>query len=192
MTQNLTDAGYALAKLFCETNDLPLPELRLTTIDEWAFDWVPAFYRPQHIALCVQKCSGVAGEAVSRNWNWPGATTDKTPYGVIAHELGHHVDWTLSDTKYRYFGNFGHDLMVASGEKSVSGYEADKPHEAFAECFRVYLTNAPLLKELRPKIYELLAARLKPVVADDWTQNLIGNPPSRIVSNLQKNIGATC
>ena len=183
-----TDA-VSLMALFCDKNKLAIPELRLTSLGDWKFDWVPAYYRPQYIDICTTKCSFPAAPLRSRNWNWPGATTDKTPYGVIAHELGHHVDWTVSEVKWRYYGNFSKDLHAASGEPPITDYEADKFWEWFAECFRLFLTNAALLKLLRPRTYALLRARFEPVSCEsDWKSNLVGDPPERIVSNLQNKI----
>lgn len=181
--------GVDLANKFCEVNDLDKPKA-ITPVPWTEWIWpVCAYYRPKEgIKIQLQRCAKLAQAPVSRNWNWPGATTDREPIGVIAHELAHHCDWSVSSQKGSYSGNYSEALMRRSGEPSISSYEGTRREEWFAEIFRLFITNAYLLKELRPKTFELLLGRWKPISDPDWRKQLGANVPARILSNLEKKI----
>src|SRR6266542_543457 len=51
---------------------------------------VCAYYRDGEIEIWVQSCAAIG--RVGRQWSYPGYVVDRTPYGVLAHALGHHVD----------------------------------------------------------------------------------------------------
>lgn len=207
MTQAQDMVYYGSTKLrdeFCSLNDLegvPTPTVSVSTKrDSWKFS-VCAYYRPHTgIVMCLDMCAKLAGPERSRNWNWPGSTTDRTPVGVIAHELGHHYDYHKSEPSRRgaYWGNFSTMICQSTDEKPITSY-AENNAEIFAEWFRLFVTNPPLLKILRPKVYRaLLAAGLKPLFVEDhgrtltWQEclraNSLVNVPERIVTNLDKKV----
>lgn len=184
--QELLDAGKALASRFCAANGLELPEVRESKAAEWPFA-ACAYFRPTYIAICPPKCAfpGYAGRA----WSWPGYVIDRTPYGVVQHELGHFVDWSLSGQKDRYFGNYSKDLRKESGEDAITGY-CPNDAEWFAEIFRLFVTNADLLKRLRPKAYKRLCQDVKPTITKPWQEVLAGAPP-RTIEMAKKKISCT-
>lgn len=47
------------------------------------------FVNAPHSAAPVQK-------PMMRSWSWPGWKTDRTPVGVVAHEVGHHTALVVS------------------------------------------------------------------------------------------------
>jgi hypothetical protein len=112
---------------------------------------------------------------------------DRTPYGVIAHELGHHADWSASDDKGPYYGDYCIKVKKRSGEKPISGY-ADDDWEWFAEMFRLFVTNPVLLMNLRPKTYTILRERWQPVGLFDWKKELGADVPSRVITVIEKRI----
>lgn len=174
--------GEDLAQRFCVLNKLQMPKLRIITSRDWQFS-VCAYYRPTYIAICVEKCAplGKAGRA----WSWPGNTVDRTPYGVIQHELGHHVDHTLSKIKNSYFGDFSVTIRKLSQEPPLTGY-CPNDAEWFAEIFRLFVTNSDLLLMLRPKAHAQLKKYLTPIVVLPW-ENVLSEAPERtLVSNRNK------
>lgn len=185
---SLSERGRERMELFCETNEIDPPKLTIDlfgpTSEFHTFDTC-GYYRKSHIHVCPVKCANVATEAQVRNWNWPGSTTDREPFGVICHELGHHCDWLSGSTKYKYSSEYSVEVMKRSGEKPITSY-CPNPAEWFAEMFRVFVTNAALLKIVRPKTYSVLLESWMPVSSSDWRKELGGNVPDRILKNLER------
>ena len=195
----LLEKGIERMTDFCNLNDISIPEVNVVAPNDWEFSHVCAYYRPDTdsnrkwttpgINICLPHCGRPCGEVQSRNWTWPGNTTDREPYGVICHELGHHCDYWKSDKKGTYFGDYGIRMREASKEPPISGY-ADNDHEWFAEMFRVFVTNPALLKQLRNKTYQLLINDWRELDdTDDWTLRLGCDVPDRVVKSL-RNKGA--
>lgn len=92
------------------------------------------------------------------SWRFPGWKADTTPFGVITHELGHHVDALT-----------GHKRLVGwSKEPPVSSY-ARGHHEGFAEAVKLFITNPDLLRVGRPIRYATLIERgLVPIIDAPW------------------------
>lgn len=180
--QSMLARGQDLMARFCAANELQVP--RVVTVDPrtWAFG-VCAYYRSAEIHLCVEKCAAV-GDA-GMQWSFPGHSVDRTPYGVIAHELGHHVDMAHSTKRDRYRGDFSIGMRALSGEDPLTSYCPDDG-EWFAEMFRLFATNPDLLRHLRPRTHAALAARFKPVFADTWRERLAGAPDRTILSIERK------
>lgn len=181
MTKNdLLAAGIARATEWCELNDVSMPPVEPHEPSEWRFD-VCAYYRPTTIHICLARCAapGLAG----RNWSWPGYAVDRTPYGVVAHELGHHVDHQRSERRGSYFGDFSVKLRRDSGEPPLTGY-APNDVEWFAEMFRLFVTNPILLLNIRPRTYNLmLDAGIKQMLTGDWRETLDAHgAPERILA----------
>ncbi|TWA73960.1 hypothetical protein FBZ83_12627 [Azospirillum brasilense] len=112
------------------------------------------------------------------------------PYGVLAHELGHHVDVLRSTTVDRYRGNFSADLRRQASEPKLTNYCPDDG-EWFAEMFRLFVTNPDLLRGLRPRTYAALIERgFCPVFcSDDWRTRLAGAPARTIDINERRTSG---
>lgn len=187
-TPSLFQRGLDRLAKFCEVNEIPSPSVVMVPKHEWHFDCC-AYYRPTHIKICLPMCAHPATERAVRNWNWPGSTTDREPFGVIAHELGHHCDVLLSTQKGPdlYFGEYGESVCNLSGEKPITSY-APNSAEWFAEMFRLFVTNHALLERLRPKTHKIISNHWKPVSSDDWVAELGGNVPRRILANLWKKV----
>lgn len=192
--ESLFEEGVFLVTAFCRTNGLALPPIRAVPRRDWVVS-ACAYYRPDTdanrkwtspgINVCLDLCAAPAEQGGNpRNWNWPGNVTDREPYGVLAHELGHHVDWSAGTKKGSYGSEYSSEVMEASGEPPLTSY-APNPWEWFAETFRLFVTNHFLLETLRPRAYAELRKRWRPIPRKgDWRSVLGENVPERIVKSL--------
>lgn len=176
----LLELGKVRMSKFCKLNGIDPPMVTEVPKSEWWFD-ACAYYRPdQGIVICTELCAKSGGEERTRNWNWPGNTTDRTPYGVIAHELGHHVDRLSGNTKYAYASDFSELIKEKSGEAPLTSY-APNPAEWFAEHFRLFVTNPDFLRLVRPKTYALFFAHWNPATTRTWSDELGLYVPDRFL-----------
>lgn len=180
---DLMRLGRDLMTRFCAANNVPEPVIELAPSKDWAFG-VCAYYRMNTINLCLAKCApiGLAGAS----WSYPGYTVDRTPYGVIQHELGHHVDVQRSQRVGPYFGDFSIGMRKAAGEEPITSY-CENDYEWFAEMFRLFVTNPDLLSEVRPRTYAEMRKHFTPVVADTWG-HVLGNAPDRTIKQAGKKV----
>lgn len=194
-------AGVDRIMRFCNVNGLSVPSVcRMLPSNRYYNVGSCAFYRPAlGIHIAVERCATAVG--VGRAWSWPGYVIDRTPYGVLAHELGHHVDHLRSrpaKNPHDVESLFSWDIQNVSGEKPLTGYlghyEPNRPAHAtmewFAENFRLFVTNPDLCQRLRPKFYQaLITADIRPVGSEHWKTVLIQhNAPQRIIDQAQKKI----
>lgn len=195
---DLAQLGWDRAVEFCQLNGLPVPAFNPTPRARWVVS-ACAFYRPDTerfrkfttpgVNICLELCAAPCDESPGRNWSWPGSTTDRTPYGVVAHEIGHHVDWLTGEHKGDYFSEFSEQAKAASGEPGLTSYAEQNPAEWFAEAFRLFVTNADLLRQVRPKTFAFLRERWRPVGERSWLESLGANVPAKVVKAM-KNKGA--
>jgi hypothetical protein len=190
--ENLYTAGIILMQDFCKYNNILEPKInRLAKTDRLYSLGTCAFYRPETITIMVEKCAnrGYAGRA----WSWPGYAIDRTPYGVIQHELGHHVDNYFSVRDGELFSK---KVYESSKESPLTGYLGTDKEEVtyfkewFAEHFRLFVTNPDLSANIAPKFfYFMVGFGFLPVFNTDWEQTLLGNlANSRIVEQARKKI----
>lgn len=181
---DLAATGAQLVARFCDLNAIDPPSIVRHDSSVWRFD-ACAYYRPTAINICVPRCAavGVAGQA----WSYPGYVIDRTPYGVMAHELGHHVDVLFGKVVDRYRSDFSAELRRETGEAKITNYCPDDG-EWFAEIFRLFCTNPDLLQAIRPRTYGALSARgLKPVWSDSWRERLTF-APARTIAQCERRI----
>lgn len=195
--------GAGLVANFCKVNRMPAPAFHDVLRGDWLVD-ACAYYRPDTeanrkwmvrtrgqgpgINICLELCQKPCPAHNSRNWSWPGSSVDRTPYGVLAHELGHHCDWLTGEKKWTYGSEYSERVMKDSGEPPLTSYAPD-PEEWFAEMFRLFVTNSDLLLALRPATYGILKERWEPVERRHWQTVLGINVPPRVV-RAQVNKGA--
>jgi len=193
-------AGVSLAERFCKFNGISMPGVeRLNPSQREYHLGTCAYYRPYIIHIMVEKCAhrGLGGRA----WSWPGYVIDRTPYGVIQHELGHHVDTIRTGQVSRenlMDKLFSKQIWEVSREAPLTGYlgtDKEAPTfymEWFAENFRLFVTNPDLSKKLRPKFYAgVVQSGINPPPHDDWEMELLwADAPPRIVEQARKKIGA--
>jgi len=176
--------GRLLAQAWCALNDMPVPDVVVVPSKEWHFGSTCAYYRNHVTTICVERCAsiGVAGPA----WSYPGYSVDRTPYGVIQHELGHHVDWLRSTRRGPYFGDFSIAMRKSSGEKPLTSY-CPNDAEWFAEMFRLFVTNPDLLRILRPRTHDEMVYHFRPVTDSNWRE-VLRNAPERNIQAIERKI----
>jgi hypothetical protein len=187
--QGLFDRGVARARLFCWANDVELPPITVVPAEDWHVN-ACAYYRPtEGVRICLKHCARAAAQAQVRTWSWPGSVTDREPYGVVCHEIGHHCDFHESPPASRgwYFGAYGIGVRVDSGESPITSY-CPNDAEWFAEMFRLFITNPALLRLIRPRTYRVLVRKWVPIGSDDWEKELGPNVPPRILANLHRQV----
>lgn len=160
----LFERGVERMLAFCAANDVRPPRVEIS--EEPTQFATCAYYRDGVIRIWPAACAHVGRSG--RAWSYPGHTIDRTPFGVVQHELGHHVDEAEGNRP-----GAGLWRLIENGEKPISGY-APNPNEWFAEMFRLYVTNPDLLRLLRPKTYVALACRFRPVETRSWDVVLAG------------------
>lgn len=138
-------AGLNHVHAWCGLNGVDAPKINTRT-GKPDFG-VCAYYRDGEIEIWVDSCAalGVAG----RQWSWPGYVVDRTPYGVLAHELGHHVD-----KQHGPRGGFRSHVWLPLDAAPLTGY-CPNDNEWFAELFRLFVTNPSLFAQLRSKVADL-------------------------------------
>lgn len=166
----LFECGLDIMNIMCLRNNIVRPRVKTYDAKEWQFGRICAYYRKDVIHICLARCAaiGVAGRA----WSFPGYVVDRTPYGVIQHELGHHIDWNHGTIKRAYWSDYSTDIREETGEQKITTY-CPNDAEWFAEIFRLFVTNPDLLKRMRPKTFaRLISDGHKPVFNDTWVERL--------------------
>lgn len=170
--EEMLQAGEALMIRFCEANQIEAPKITVTT-ERWPFQ-ACAYYRPGKIVINPVKCANIG--RVGQCWSFPGYKIDRTPYGVIQHELGHHVDWLKGTNKGAYFSDFSANFRLKSMEDKLTNY-CPNDAEWFAEMFRLYVTNPDLLLRARPVTWAMMRDKFKAVETRTWQDVLAAAPP---------------
>lgn len=113
-------------------------------------------------------------------WSFTGFKADLTAPGILAHEIGHHTHFEL--LKRSTEGSSIDDIKkVAKVEAPVSGYEPN-PYEVMAEALRLFILNPSLLREGRPKRWEMITRMgLEPLHDVPWRDVLVNAHP-RIIN----------
>lgn len=166
--RELFEEGKSHITTWCVLNEIKPPKVSVTG-DPEQFGTC-AYYRDGVIYISIHACAnvGMAGRA----WSYPGYVVDRTPYGVLAHELGHHVEGAHGARG----GIVASQWRADTSEEPITSYSPND-NEWFAEIFRLYVTNPDLLRLLRPLTYEKLSQRWpKPAMCATWDAVLAHAP----------------
>lgn len=163
----LYERGVETASKFCQRNGFKLPTFHpMTSEDQQRFVrrlGTCGFYRHHQVTVAPALCAAPAGPARSRMWSYPRYKIDRTPLGVVAHELGHYVDHMMGYPS----GGMG------CKARPISGYEPNAS-ERFAETMRLFILNPNLLEEGSPERYKFCRQTLglRPVTTSTWADRL--------------------
>lgn len=183
--QDLANKAIEEMTRFCLNHNLIIPEIKYVTKEDRIAPskfGVCAYYRNNVITLELKACAriGLAG----REWSFPHYRIDRTPYGVIAHELGHHVDFSsLNNNQRKEFE------IAIIGSRKITNYEPNI-RESFAETFRLYFTNPSLLEKWSPQRFKFMKKYWTSLYADqEWEEILtMNNCPERQILQIKKHI----
>lgn len=149
---------------FCRRNDISLPPI----IDRGFGRGMGrfGFYHRGKIHYNAKKCRKPT-KTPGFAWSYTGYKADLTAPGVIAHELGHHVDALYGNHAF-WRGAIGHEPVTTT-------YGGTCTSEDFAESFRLFALNPDLLLEGRPRRYAFFCdiLKLEPVVELEWPDVLV-------------------
>ena len=166
---------------FLQMNNLPVPEFVMSEYPDAKnkFQKTGHYSRKEgKVYLNAANTRNPVMKPGGMQWSYPGYKVDKTPLGVLAHEIGHHIDHTMK---------FDENTFPYKGEK-VTGYEPTV-HEAIAESLRLFMLNPDLLHTIAPKRYQFfLDNGLKPTVKQSWKEVLHGAPQAYF-DQIDKNYG---
>ncbi len=181
--REMYERGVELARRLCALNDVPVPEFFVGSSSEWDGPRGSCgYYESSRIAVCLDATAAIGRGG--RAWSYPGHSVDRTAYGVVVHELGHHFDDVLTVGSRSFSGV----VRRESGEKALTGY-APNTSEWFAEMFRLFGTNPELLGALRPRTLEVLARRLRPAETRGWRE-VLADAPQRTLELCERRHGA--
>jgi len=166
----LVEKGKSHILYWCEINSVTPPEIYIRWCDPLPDSC--AFYHNKKIFIWPNSCSSVSSHP--RQWSHPGYVVDRTPYGVLAHELGHHVDVYAAAWR------------IKTGEAKITNY-CPNDDEWFAEIFRLFVTNPHLLHLLRPKVFQLMVTRW-PKLAETRPWEIVLAGADRWISAAQNKI----
>ena len=166
--RELYERGLAAVTAFCAANP-EIGDVAVIETDEPKRYQTCAYYRSGVIYIAVDACSAIG--TAGRSWSCPGYIVDRTPFGVIAHELGHHVDRAHG----RVPGQLSPHLRAQTGSKPITTYAATNTNEWFAEAFRLFVTNPDLLREI-----EMALRQNAGLIAEKFLEN--GSPEADVNS----------
>lgn len=140
--EDLFQDGLKLVLDILDLNRIPVPFIGKRTLNS------AGLYNRGKCYVDVESCA-----KINPKFSYPNFSTNKTPQGVICHEIGHY----LTDACR---------IKVAELKKikepPITGY-APNIYEKLAEFLRVFITNPELLREARPKSYGFICKYIKPL-----------------------------
>lgn len=169
---DLFEMGQAHIARWCELNAVEMPRVnpRQGTPDFGKC----AYYRDGEIEIWVHSCAAIG--RVGRQWSYPGYVVDRTPYGVLAHELGHHVD-----RQHGANGGFRSHVWRPLDAAPLTSY-CPNDNEWFAELFRLFVTNPDLFERVRPGIADLFCK--------EWPTRAEGRPWGDVLADSARHLAA--
>jgi hypothetical protein len=200
--QQLLVAGLEHIKQWMEINNVPVPKINQWKVGDRMYylrscglymqakTFGDGKYRERSINIMTDKCAQVdSGSVGGRNWSYPGYVIDRTPYGVLAHELGHYID--DYNANFNCFGYYSDKLRAVTREAALTNYQTNKTWEWFAEIFRLFVTNPDLLSKLRPLCYSELIRQFPRTVENKSWEEILKDAPKRTIEMTKKKI-AVC
>lgn len=183
----LFEAGTNLVAQFCDLNRLPLPEIK-PFWERGRWQWgMCAYYRQHYIAISIPHCANIG--TAGRAWSFPGHHVDRTPYGVLAHEMGHAFDCHMGNVVSAYVSEYSAAIRKESRESKLTNY-CPNDGEWFAEMFRLFLTNPDYLKHFKPRTFAAISADAK-AVEERTALEVLANAPQRTIAIAKRNMGIT-
>lgn len=163
--QDLFDAGLKRSFELLDQSNVKRPRVVSTTLRRNS----GVYYRDHggKVLVDLRKCSSLTTNPGGYRWSFPGYKIDRTPYGVVAHEIGHHVD--------AIFGYPSRRLPRGWNHKRISGYEPNDA-ESFGETMKLFITNPDMLRSGAPVRYNYVTSLgLRAIDETPWHDVLVAH-----------------
>lgn len=180
---------------------LPVDPATYSRLDAWnlAVDHCEAFLRanglsvPAMVPLCADRGLNGCYERDERRanvdvaksrlpstsgyaWSWTGYKADLTAPGILAHEVGHHIDFELRLAGSRSMIDCLDEPCISSYDESFELPYRRALSERYAESVKLFVLNPDLLRSGRPLRYRALSMFLRPTVTLAWREVLCNSP----------------
>jgi hypothetical protein len=154
--EQLFTLGCEYTQRWLEANQLHAPGYRVGRLAAKPHgSYGCGYYSAQHKMVLVDPAAcAVPAKGAARQWSFPAYAIDRTPVGVVAHEVGHHVDAAMGYPSSAQ--EWQHPLIE---REHISGYEPNAS-ERWAETLRLFILNPALLRRWRPRRYSYLTITL--------------------------------
>lgn len=157
--EQLLYRGLQLMESFCDLNGIKIPNVFINSgLGSTCYG---VFYYRNTIHINMKLCRP-AVKTPGYDWTFPGYIQDLSPYGILAHELGHYISDILGKKFRKSFVN------IKRFEENVTSSDNQGLDEKMAEAARLFITNPDLLKRGRPMRYEIFANHYQPVIKNRW------------------------
>jgi hypothetical protein len=145
----LYEYGIARSTMFLEQNELTVPTFKKFNSRNTGLSQLPligkltGFYnvKERTVNVNVAVTAQPVRKPKYRSWSYPGYKADRTAAGVVAHEVGHHLEAELSSRLKNWLSSW---RDVVENSPAISSYEPSAA-EAFAETTRLFILNPDLL-----------------------------------------------
>lgn len=178
---HLLTAGLELAHEFCKLNGLRTPNIIIdNTLDPSFYGFYQNAYSDfPHMIFINKKLCRPPVRVPGYDWSFPGFVHDLTPYGILAHEIGHYISDELGKDFRKNF------VKLKSREVNVSDLDDKDVDERMAEAARLFITNPDLLRLGRPKRFSFFSEFYAPITNKKW-KTILKNAHPRIIESAEK------
>jgi hypothetical protein len=152
-------------------------------IDPVINDGSRGYATPQgHVHLSAK---GTVKFRAASPYSAPCGKSDMSPTGVLAHEIGHLVQFKLYELRARTLIQLQRDLFANDRRHAVTSYARSCWQEDFAEAHRLFILNPDLLRHLSAERYDLVAACYTRIIGQRKLAGFKVAPTKRSANLLQ-------
>jgi hypothetical protein len=174
--EQLLYRGLELMESFCSLNGIKMPNVFINSgLGNRCYG---VFYYRNTIHINMKLCRPPV-KVPGYDWTFPGYVQDLSPYGILAHELGHYISDILGKKFRKNFVN------IKKVEENVTSSDDQGLDEKMAEAARLFITNPDLLRRGRPIRYEIFSRYYSPVITNRW-HTVLKNAHPKIHSAAEK------
>lgn len=142
------------------------------------------YYPDDEVVYAFTSTTKVPVKTPGWSWSFPCSKSDLTVIGIVAHEVGHHIE-NVRITKPKDIWRM---KSVMENSTGISGYDCSgkDPYEAIAESLRLFILNPHLLRVGRPKRWDYITRelKLKHTVNAPW-RVILKHAHPRIISSIE-------
>ena len=200
--------GIRLARRFLEVNQIPEPifltyreaeeiyphvckekSVRRLALEIWKrtakgpkLGTGTGLYTHGYVFVSLERAAKPQVTPRNRSWSWPCYKVDRTPVGVVAHEVGHYVGEHLRQKMNKIVAHNTRNIwgtIVCQKIKPITGYEPTVD-EAGAETSRLFILNPDLLHQGNGERYRFFTHHLGLIPSETRTWKEVLDHPEYI------------